>query len=84
MLMPENHLYLDILVEITLQFIRAEYSKEKFSQYGGSDQQRENQESDTQTETLTVNASACEFMELILKQVEKYSSISNKISHIIV
>jgi hypothetical protein len=47
MLMPENHLYLDILVEITLQFIRAEYSKEKFSQYGGSDQQRENQESDT-------------------------------------
>ena len=36
------------------------------------------------TETLTVNASACEFMELILKQVEKYSSISNKISHIIV
>jgi len=33
---------------------------------------------------LTVNASACEFMELILKQVEKYSSISNKISHIIV
>ena len=27
----ENHLYLDILVEITLQFIRAEYAKEKFS-----------------------------------------------------
>jgi len=31
-----------------------------------------------------VNASACEFMELILKQVQKYSNISNKIAHIII
>ena len=33
---------------------------------------------------LTVNASACEFMELILKQVEKYPNISNKIAHVII
>lgn len=41
--------------------------------------QLENQSS----EILTVNASANEFMELILKQVEKYPLISNKIAHII-
>jgi hypothetical protein len=67
-------------VEITLQFIRAEYSTEKIAQYKGNELQRENQ----LAETLTVNASACEFMELILKQVEKYSTISNKIAHIII
>ena len=33
---------------------------------------------------LTVNASACEFMELILKQVEKHGNISNRIAHMIV
>ena len=32
----------------------------------------EENEEDTYTEALTVNASACEFMELLLKQVEKY------------
>ena len=31
-----------------------------------------------------MNASACEFMELILKQAEKYFSFSNKITHIII
>lgn len=37
-----------------------------------------------QGQNLTVNASACEFMLLILKQVEKYHSVSNKIAHIII
>ena len=57
--------YLDMLVEITLSFIRAEYQKK--------DNKQEN--------TLTVNASACEFMELLLKQVQKYSNVANKIAH---
>jgi hypothetical protein len=35
-------------------------------------------------EALTVNASACEFLELILKQVEKYSTHSHRIAHIII
>ena len=75
-------LYMDVLVEITLQFIMASDSNDKLY-YGGSDSQNSNQQEDN-SQTLTVNASACEFMELILKQVEKYSSFSNKISHIII
>ena len=51
--------------------------------FGGGDSQSQNQQVEN-SQTLTVNASACEFMELILKQVEKYSSFSNKISHIII
>ena len=71
----EQKLYLDLLVEITLLFIRAEHPLE-----GGSSMLTETQIS----ETLTVNASACEFMELILKQVEKNSEFSNKIAHLII
>jgi hypothetical protein len=37
-----------------------------------------------ETVILTVNASACEFMELILKQVHKYSNYSNKIAHTVI
>jgi len=70
--------YMDILVEITLFFIRAEHSKEKINMANQS------QKEDQLAESLTVNASACEFMELILKQVEKYSEISNRIAHVII
>ena len=35
-------------------------------------------------ESQTVNASACEFMELILKSLEAHPETSNKIAHIIV
>lgn len=35
-------------------------------------------------ETLTVNASACEFMELIIKQVEKHGKVSTKVAHIVI
>jgi hypothetical protein len=35
-------------------------------------------------ESQTVNASACEFMELILKSIESNTIISNKIAHIII
>lgn len=73
-----NMQYMDILVEITLFFIRAEHSKEKINMANQS------QKEDQLAESLTVNASACEFMELILKQVEKYSEISNKIAHVII
>jgi hypothetical protein len=70
--------YLDMLVEITLQFIRAEYPTD--------DKQLRNQQlqENQLAETLTVNASACEFMELILKQVQKYGQISNKIAHLMI
>ena len=54
----EPMLYLDILVDITLQFIRAEQSEE-YKIFGASPR--------IASDTLTVNASACEFMELILK-----------------
>lgn len=74
-------LYLDMLVEITLQFIRAEYSNEHQEKFLIRNQQSiENQ----LAETLTVNASACEFMELILKQVQRYGSVSYKIAHVII
>jgi hypothetical protein len=69
-------IYLDILVQITLNFIRAEYRIDENLQLRFNDFQA--------TETLTVNASACEFMELILKQVQKYPSHSNKIAHVII
>lgn len=32
-------------------------------------------------EMLTVNASACEFLQLILRHVEKYQDLSNKLAH---
>lgn len=35
-------------------------------------------------ETLTVNASACEFMELILKQVQRDPYVSYRIAHMII
>jgi hypothetical protein len=35
-------------------------------------------------ETLTVNASACEFMELILKQVQRDPLVSYRIAHMII
>jgi len=82
--MFDNKKYLDLLVEITLQFIRAEYPvddrQSSLPQIRSSKNTKENQAA----ETLTVNASACEFMELILKQVQKYSDISNKIAHLII
>jgi len=74
---PDKLNYLDILVEITLQFIRAEHPTDG-SQI--NEPRRDNQ----LAETLTVNASACEFMELILKQIEKHGNISNKIAHVII
>jgi len=49
------------------------------SKFGSSELQNENKIA----ETVTVNASACEFMELILKQLNKYFSVSNKIAHVI-
>ena len=70
----DQKLYLDMLVEITLKFIRAELPQ-KMEAFG---------QQITQSDTLTVNASACEFMELILKQVEKYPKNSNKIAHMII
>jgi len=36
-----------------------------------------------EAEILTVNASACEFLQLILKHVEKYQTESNKLAHLI-
>ena len=72
----KEKLYLDILVEITLQFIRAEHPNEEIK----TGLKKEKQLADT----LTVNASACEFMELILKQVQKYGVKSNKIAHTII
>lgn len=82
MLMQQQLRYLDILIEVTLQYIRAEHSAEKKSQYASAANaiQNENQFA----ETLTVNASACEFMELLLKQFVKYSSDSMKIAHVII
>ena len=73
---PDSKSYLDMLVEITLNFIRAEHSETE----SYNNQLNSNKISDT----LTVNASACEFMELILKQVEKYSKFANKIAHTII
>ena len=35
-------------------------------------------------ESQTVNASACEFMELILKYLEPYKDTSNRIAHMII
>ena len=35
-------------------------------------------------ESQTVNASACEFMELILKSLEQHKEASNEIAHIII
>ena len=63
-----------MLVEITLQFIRAEHPNEekkaglKIEDKKGGMKRIQNLEKQ-QADTLTVNASACEFMELILKQV---------------
>ena len=35
-------------------------------------------------DSQTVNASACEFMELILKSLENHPEVSNEIAHLIV
>jgi hypothetical protein len=67
-------MYLDILVDITLHFITLESPQGPGKAKGVS----------VSSETLTVNASACEFMELLLKQVEKYGQISNKMAHKII
>jgi len=69
--------YLDMLVDITVNFIRAEHpSSDHFVNRIHQDNQL--------AEALTVNASACEFLELILKQVEKYFNHSHRIAHIII
>ena len=74
-----------MLVEMTLQFIRAEHPTEnqriglKIEDKKGNLKNKQNK-----ADTLTVNASACEFMELILKQVQKYAVKSYKIAHKII
>ena len=70
--------YLDMLVEITLRFIQCEYQPEFKNQR--NQMNVENQ----LAETLTVNASACEFMELILKQVQRDPFVSYRIAHMII
>lgn len=67
---PKQHKYLEIIVYITLQFIMG--------------QAVESVDNGLFQESQTVNASACEFMELILKSLETHPDISNKIAHIIV
>lgn len=58
--------YIDVLVEITLQFIRAEYESNSVG-FQVDDDKHDEETQEKVAETMTVNASACEFMELILK-----------------
>ena len=66
----ESFKYLEIIVYITLQFIMA--------------QAVQSVDQGLYQESQTVNASACEFMELILKSLEGHETTSNKIAHLIV
>ena len=75
---------------MTLQFIRADHSddfslinNEKIDRLQAMDDQIIRSENHL-AEILTVNASACEFMMLILKQVEKLEDTSNRIAHFII
>jgi hypothetical protein len=70
----ESHSYLYILVTITLDFIRVEDEQQQNQQVSGAHRAK----------TTTVNASACEFMDLLMKQVNQYPDISNKIAHLII
>jgi hypothetical protein len=62
--------YLEVIVYITLQFIMG--------------QAVQSVDQVLYQESQTVNASACEFMELILKSLESHPKTSNEIAHIIV
>lgn len=64
--------YLQIIVYITLQFIMAQAVESV------------NEKPYLYQESQTVNASACEFMELILKSLEQHKELSNEIAHIII
>jgi hypothetical protein len=59
-----------IIVYITLQFIQGQ-AVESFNEK-------------LYTDSQTVNASACEFMELILKNLDYNKEISNEVAHIII
>lgn len=65
-----NKKYLQIIVYITLQYIMG--------------QAVESVNEQLYRESETVNASACEFMELILKSLESNEKMSNEIAHIII
>lgn len=83
----DEYKYLEMLVIITLQFIRAEQPSEdstNTSVLRGRPSQNKQKNDILQAETLTVNASACEFMELLLKQVQKSKVKSYKIAHMII
>jgi hypothetical protein len=70
----DSHSYLYILVMITLDFIRVEDEQQGEGTWLISGRSK----------TTTVNASACEFMDLLLKSVSQYPQISNKIAHLII
>ena len=67
--------YIDVLVDITLQFIQAKYDDD-ITYF----------QPEKVAECITVNASACEFMELILKQIEKYPDpkVACDVGHLII
>ncbi|CDW85800.1 n-terminal domain-containing protein [Stylonychia lemnae] len=67
-----QRLYLQVIVYITLQFIMAQAVESV------------NEKPYLYQESQTVNASACEFMELILKSLEQNKEMSNEIAHIII
>jgi hypothetical protein len=60
---------------ITLQYIMGQ----SFDQEGDQDQNSRNK-----GKTAAVNASACEFMELLLKSVQEYRALSTELSHLLI
>ena len=62
--------YIQTLVYITLQFIMA--------------QAVESLDAKLHRETQTVNASAAEFLELVLKSVETYKELAAEVTHLII
>ena len=69
----EDLKYMDVMIAITLKFIKVQYHDEM-------------DDKTSQRNILTINASACEFMELLLKQIstDKFKKESNEIAHQII
>lgn len=74
--LKDRHTYLYILVKITLDFIRAEDGEIKPEEAGGLVPTLASQ-------TTSVNASACEFLDLLLKRLNQFHGIANQIAHLI-
>ena len=63
--------YMQLIVYTTLSFIMGQAVESMMNR-------------ELYQETQTVNASACEFMELMLRSVNQYKELSQEVSHLII